>query len=354
MEKPSTAEWLFYLLGMGRKANPRFRLEGLSGSEWNEIIDSSKHFWLSALLYRELKGSLESGPVPPDVMERLRQLYLKSGGKGTLVYHHLSKLLTLLKEEDIPVIVLKGAHLAEIVYGNVALRNMGDIDLLAQKKDLVRIQEKFIEKGYGTTNRIPLEKQCRERQHLETFYMDQGLAVEVHWTIERPTSPFRIDEDGLWERCKLVGLASCEARVLSPEDLLLHLCLHTAFHHSFAGALRSFFDISKTIRHYLDEINWKEFLSRAEEWRARNLVTLTLHLTRRLLGTSIPDEVFGRMRFDPLMRWLSFRLERQFLRDGTIGKSSKHMLHFKMREGFGDKYHYLRKLMGKKRMSEEG
>ena len=159
MEKPSTAEWLFYLLGMGRKANPRFRLEGLSGSEWNEIIDSSKHFWLSALLYRELKGSLESGPVPPDVMERLRQLYLKSGGKGTLVYHHLSKLLTLLKEEDIPVIVLKGAHLAEIVYGNVALRNMGDIDLLAQKKDLVRIQEKFIEKGYGTTNRIPLEKQ---------------------------------------------------------------------------------------------------------------------------------------------------------------------------------------------------
>jgi hypothetical protein len=36
------------------------------------------------------------------------------------LYHELGKVLGLLRDENIPVIVLKGVHLAELVYGNIA------------------------------------------------------------------------------------------------------------------------------------------------------------------------------------------------------------------------------------------
>jgi hypothetical protein len=47
--------------------------------------------------------------------------------------HELSKVLRILQNDGIPVIVLKGAALAEVVYGNIALRSMSDVDLLVKK-----------------------------------------------------------------------------------------------------------------------------------------------------------------------------------------------------------------------------
>ncbi len=49
---------------------------------------------------------------------------------------------------QIKTIVLKGAMLAETVYPNIALRSMGDIDLLIHKDDLDRAAKRILELGY--------------------------------------------------------------------------------------------------------------------------------------------------------------------------------------------------------------
>jgi len=52
------------------------------------------------------------------------------------VYAQLRKVLQVFCQEKVPVIVLKGALLAELVYQHIGLRTMDDVDLLVSKQDL--------------------------------------------------------------------------------------------------------------------------------------------------------------------------------------------------------------------------
>ena len=82
--------------------------------------------------------------------------YLENAARNLRLYDNLCKVLKILRRDGIPVIVLKGAHLAELVYGNRALRFMGDLDLLVQKDDVMRVDALLIEMGCTPTvhNRI--------------------------------------------------------------------------------------------------------------------------------------------------------------------------------------------------------
>jgi len=76
--------------------------------------------------------------------------------------------------------------------------------------------------------------------------------------------------------------------VLSPEDLLLHLCLHASFSHQFRVGLRACWDILEVVRHHRDAIDWDQCVRRAQQWRIGKYVYLTLRLVRELLAADIP------------------------------------------------------------------
>jgi hypothetical protein len=200
-------------------------------------------------------------------------------------------VLRTLQNDGIPVIALKGAHLAEVVYGNIALRPMGDVDLLVRKTDLSRVEGKLLETGYGPPERPSIEEQCEKSQHLVGFAKQDTFLIEIHWNIECPTSPFTIEVDGLWKRARPAAIAGVNVLVLSLEDLVLHLCLHASFHHTFCIGLRPLCDISETIRHYRDEIDWKQVQLRSQQWGVEKCVYLTLKVARELLGATVPDDL---------------------------------------------------------------
>ena len=115
-----------------------------------------------------------------------------------------------------------------------------------------------------------------------------GIRVEIHWSIARPDGPFQIDLDGLWERAQRASIVGVEALVLSPEDLILHLCLHSSFTHKFRIGLRMCWDIREVVRHYRDAIDWDLLVRRAQQWGIGQYVYLTLRLVRELLAADIP------------------------------------------------------------------
>jgi hypothetical protein len=65
-----------------------------------------------------------------------------------VLYRQLKEILIEFNKNNIPVILLKGAHLAQFVYGNIALRLMSDIDLLVKKEDLGCACAIIIKYGY--------------------------------------------------------------------------------------------------------------------------------------------------------------------------------------------------------------
>jgi hypothetical protein len=121
-----------------------------------------------------------------------------------------------------------------------------------------------------------------------------GIPIELHWTIE--TGPFNIDVESLWERAERTSIAGLETFVLAPEDLLLHLCLHAAFHHRFNQGLRPLWDLVEVLEHHGRDIEWDKVVHRAAAWRVRKHAHLALYLAHALLGASVPVFVLTALR----------------------------------------------------------
>jgi len=280
-----------------------------STADWESISQVSEKYRVTPLLYHRLKNI----GVPAPLMKKLKTAYIANIWVNTALYNELSKILSVLQKEGIPVIVLKGAHLAEKVYGNIALRPMNDLDILVRKTDLLRAEEKLLEMGYSSSRDREIEEICAELHQLPALTKPDA-SVEIHWTIEFPTSPFTIDVDGLWKRAQAETVAGIKTLVLSPEDLLLHLCLHAAFHHIFQFGLRPLYDIWETLRHY--DIDWEQVGLRSREWGANNSIYLALYLAKTEFGIAVPNEVLDTLKpenFDPrLVSWAKEEVLGQF------------------------------------------
>jgi hypothetical protein len=100
------------------------------------------------------------------------------------------------------------------------------------------------------------------------------------------------DLDQLWSRASPATIGGVQVLMLSPTDLLLHLCLHASVQHRFdIFGLRNFWDMALVIRRYGEQINWEQFTTRAQQWGVANGACLALQLTEEWTGAVIPTPV---------------------------------------------------------------
>ncbi len=288
---------LRYYLRTGTDEKNTAGLLQLSPSDWDRVIEQSAWHGVLPLLYQSAKVLGPGISISASILQELREKYLLSALENLRLYHQLSEVLRALQNDGIPVIALKGAHLAEVVYGNIALRPMSDIDLLVKKEDLPEVEEKMFGLGYGYgpfayTNKSWIAERAGNFAYVPA---NKGVVVEVHWSIG-PTSPFNIDTECLWERSRPITIVGIPVSVLSPEDLLLHLCLHTAFRNAFVTGLLHFCDIVKAIQHYQDELDWEQLQRRISQWGVARPVYLTLSLARELLQAAVLDDLLDKIR----------------------------------------------------------
>ena len=293
MDLYRTDELLLYCLSVVQEGTGESRLKELSSSDWDVLIEKSYWYGIAPLFYYRLITFHPGTPIPANAMKRLRQVYLQCSGRNMQLYHELGKVLGLLRHANIPVIVLKGAHLAELVYGNIALRPMGDVDVLVHKDDLMRVEAVLLGMGYAPAE---CHRQiAKDNCHFVYGLPNRELFVEVHWNFLPSMYRFKIDIDGQWERSRQAIIAGVEVSVLCPEDLLLYLCLHTS-KHLFEMGLKPLCDILETIRYYGKEIDWKQVQLRSEQSSAAKCVYLTFRLARELLGASVPDDLMNAIK----------------------------------------------------------
>ena len=118
------------------------RLQALvaRGPDWQAILRKTERWRLAPLVYTNLRQAVQSGQVPKPVAERLRHLYHRDTIHGVARRELLRVTLLRFAEASVPVIVLKGAALATLVYPSPALRPMRDIDLLVHRGDRERVE----------------------------------------------------------------------------------------------------------------------------------------------------------------------------------------------------------------------
>ena len=261
--------------------------EPLSEAEWEELLQQSARHGITPLLYHRLRTSHPDIAIPPAIVAKLRQAHLENAARNLKLYLNLTGVLNLLRRENIPVIALKGAHLAELVYRNRALRFMGDLDLLVKQDDLMKVDALLL--GMGCTPNEQNRIVGKDNNEFVYVMPKRDVSLEIHWSILSSQFPFCIDTEGLWERSKPAFIAGVDVAVFCPEDLLLHLCIHAGCTHGFEPGLKLFCDISEILERNVGGINWELMQRRTHEWGIGKCVYLTLKLTRDLLGIALPD-----------------------------------------------------------------
>ncbi len=295
----STGELLIYCLGMKDGPPEAGELKRLTSSDWDGLIRGAIRYNVAPLLYHRLKGFSAGGVIPADAIRKLRESYLNNALKNVHLYQDLSRVIRAFQSKNIPVIVLKGAHLAKVVYGNIALRPMCDMDLLVKKSDLSGTVTTLMNMGYSPEVAFEIEDTCANHMHLPLFFKESGVPIEIHWHIERPNTPFFIDIDELWKRAQPVIIDDLQVLVLSPEDLILHLCLHATRHILKIGP-GLFCDLPEVIRHYQGKIDWSKLQQRSREWKAERPLYLMLSLLKELSGEAMPKDLLSVLKSNPV------------------------------------------------------
>ena len=286
-----TRKHIEFLLSFFRAQQVVQPLTNLAESDWSEVVQLAIRQRMAPLLYAQLK-TFPAQVIPDSFFKRLEREYLNSAMTNMVIFTEFSRVFNLFQENDLPFIALKGAHLAEMVYSDPALRILTDLDILVREMDVSRAASLLMRIGYA-----PWDKTVADPadHHLPPFVKSGTVPVEIHWGLHRVKVPARADIVGLWERAVPAKLGSGKALVLSVEDLLLHLSLH-ASQHDFDSKLSSIYDIHEIIRSSHSQINWKELEARAHRWGAGKALFLMLLLSVDLLGTAVPIGFLERIR----------------------------------------------------------
>jgi hypothetical protein len=277
---------------------------------WSYVLLFSRQNGIAPLLFHNMKKYGVAGSIPEEIRLTFAKIYHSVGFQNVLYIEELRNLLHIFEKAGIKTVVLKGAAIVEDVFRNIALRQMADIDLLVQEKDIAMAEEKLSESGY-----IPDEyQQSKEfyrmnHHHLAPYYHpERKIAVEIHRHIIPLENPFVIDIDKLWKRAQAIKIGAVRTLTLSPEDFIIHACLHLAYCGGFIGGLRSLMDIAQVTMHHRDRIDWIWLTRAACEHNCVNFIYYPLYLAKKLLDAHIKDSIIDNLKWHSKLNWIDISL----------------------------------------------
>ncbi len=293
MDQKAKGELLLYCLNMGVDEAKTARFEQLSDSDWDEFIEQSDRHGIAPLLYHRFMITGATAHIPDRVMEEFQRLYRDNAWKNTQLYHEASKVFRILRSEGIPVIVLKGAVLAEIIYHSIALRPMLDVDILLKAEDMLRANKVLSQSGYKSDIASFFSKRYMLWRRHVTYSDEAGrIYVQVHPRIAE------FPDLNYWKNAVHAKIASTDVLMLGAEDFLLHLCLHVDHHIRDSGLaeLIRWYDIAEVLKHYEKEFNWDYVIRIAKEKKVEGVIRSILHVINEWFNGNVPVDILDQLR----------------------------------------------------------
>ena len=282
-----------------------------TGLDWNVLLSMAGRNGMTPLLFKHLRDHSLEG-IPKYVLGYLRDYYRHNAVRNLLLIETLLDLLDQFKLEGIKAIPFKGPVLAASLYGDLALREFGDLDILIRRHDLFRANELLISLGFQPEFQSPSKKEALYLQCEHSFSHEAaGTLVDLHWTLEPTYFSFASDLEALWGRLESVSLEGREISSLCPQDLFTALCIHGARH--AWERLDWICDLGEFLCIHTD-MDWYRLLEQAHSRGCKRMISLGLYLARELLGVDITEKLGNQLQVDHVVRSLADQVyERLFL-----------------------------------------
>jgi hypothetical protein len=293
------------------------RIEGLlrGGVDWEQFTSLSLRHGVMPLVYRRLRDSFAAS-VPPSRMSRLAGCYTQNAARNLYLTGEMLRALDALEGEGVEPIPYKGPALAREAYGDTALRQFVDLDIIVRPRDVWKASAAL--EGEGFEPHFQLRGAGEEEAFLRLSYVQlftrpaDRLAVELHWGVAPRffNFPFRVER--LWESCGSLTVAGRNVRAIAPELLILLLCVHGNkdlwARLEWVSALDAL--LGREPRPRLETI-----LKEAHAHGATRVLLLGLALAHSLLETPLPPSVLKKIESTPAVTRLASLVRGQMFAD---------------------------------------
>src|SRR5215469_2773511 len=289
-----------------------------AGINWNQLCHSADRHGLFPLLFHHLQGNFPE--TIPNLGEH-RQRFLRDAVHKLCCSRTLLQLFEAFEAAGIRALAYKGPTLATVLYGDIALREMSDLDILIDPARFSAAREVLIGLGYQPQFR---QTHKQERAYLQSdcellFYSPDGnTAVDLHWAITPPHLAARLSFNELWLERRLVSVGNQSIPTFSAEDTTLLLAIHGGKH--LWQRLSWLADFAESQR---QDLNWQVLRQRARNARVERMLWLGLILTNRIFSTPVPSEWKAEIGREATLRRIAKNLARTLFDDGNDWKSDR-------------------------------
>ena len=265
--------------------------------DWDYLLWEAEENSITPLFERHL-SAVAPGAAPPTAQEQLKKTCRANTVRCLYLTAELINILRLFQSQNIPVIPYKGPVLAAQAYGDVALREFEDLDIILRQSDIPKAHEIVVSLGYkpkfdwilspgAAASLVPGEYNYRDEA--------RRAMVELHTEITLRHFPVKPDLDAFIRNLTPVKLSDRDVLTFTAEDLLPMLCIHGS--KDFWERLSWIADLNELVQSH-PALDWDRVLRFAQPLHAARMLNLGLALAVTVLGLSLPPEVSARVHSD--------------------------------------------------------
>lgn len=197
--------------------------------DWRALISQAERHGVGPLLYSHLKSACIA--LPPEASVSLAGVYLRHRQANGLRFQVLTEILEAFQASNVRALVVKGGALAQILYPEIALRPMSDLDLLVDADQLTRAAAVLQELGMSAAS-VDAGQHGKGLATCGKAVAGIWVGVELHTDLFEAGFPASLTMRSLHDQpiAFHLGTTGVEGHTLGPGDLLWHLCQHLRFH----------------------------------------------------------------------------------------------------------------------------
>lgn len=276
-------------------ASTRAAREIASGPiDWDYLLRAAADNSVVPLLELHLPV-IGGGIFSAQQLQQLKAAARAAGIRALQLSAELIRVIEALAAEKILALPYKGPVIAVQAYGDLALREFEDLDIIVPQAAMTRANEVLRRLNYKPRYPWVFDASSLVPGEYNYFDAERRAMVELHTekTLRHfPVAPILTE---MSKSATTVALGGHDVRTFSIEDTLVLLCIHGS--KDFWERISWLADVSEFVQ-WQTGLDWDLVWRRAKELKAVRMLSLGLLLAVRVLDAPLPGEISARVEAD--------------------------------------------------------
>ena len=258
--------------------------------DWPALVNTACDAWLGGLVLQVVER--QGWALAPAQMQQLRWQAIQVGRNNARMMRHLARIARTLAHHDVDVMPLKGGALNLMLYDQLRLRPMSDIDALVRPAAATQAMAVLESSGYRRGPGL-VRGDFFPCFHYEVELLSdepEPVRIDLH---ARPFRPLRyaqtVPDEALWQASRVLETHGAHVRVACDEEQLIHLATHSACHGH--ARLLWLYDILRLVDLRGRDLDWDRVIDACRRWKLTLPVREALGAVEKVWGAVLPEHV---------------------------------------------------------------